>query len=118
MRLIDADALYAKLQEHEELARKRVCDTASTLPFPNNLNPAYTRYLAQLDERTALKHMVADAPTIEQPEIIRCRDCRYWGAYPSSSATPWLRECYARIARLHTAADEFCNRAERWEVSE
>ena len=77
MRLIDADALYAKLQEHEELARKRVWDTASTLPFPNNLNPAYTRYLAQLDERTALKHMVADAPTIEQPEIIRCKDCKH-----------------------------------------
>ena len=118
MRLIDADALYAKLQEHEELARKRVWDTASTLPFPNNLNPAYTRYLAQLDERTALKHMVADAPTIEQPEIIRCRDCRYWDGYPSSSAMPWLHECHARIARLHTAADEFCSRAERREVSE
>lgn len=78
LRLIDADALYAKLQEHEELARKRVWDTASTLPFPNNLNPAYTRYLAQLDERTALKHMVADAPTIAQPEIIYCRECRHW----------------------------------------
>ena len=76
MKLIDGDALYAKLQEHEELARKRVLDTTSTLPFPNNLNPAYTRYLAQLDERTALKHMVADAPTIEQPEVIRCRDCK------------------------------------------
>lgn len=78
MRPIDGDALYSKLQEREELARKRVWDTASTLPFPNNLNPAYTRYLAQLDERTALKHMVADVPTIAQPEIIRCRDCKYW----------------------------------------
>ena len=53
-----------------------------------------------------------------QPEIIRCKDCRYWGACPSSSATPWLHECYARIARLYTAADEFCSRAERREVSE
>ena len=58
---------------------------------------------------------VDNMPTIE---IIRCRDCRYWGAYPSSSATPWFHECYARIARLHTAADEFCSRAERREVSE
>ena len=61
---------------------------------------------------------IKHAPTIAQPEIIRCKDCRYWGAYPSSSATPWLHECYARIARLHTAADEFCSRAERREVSE
>lgn len=108
MRLIDADALYAKLQEHEELARKRVWDTASTLPFPNNLNPAYTRYLAQLDERTALKHMVADAPTIEQPEIIRCRECR-------------LRDTeYCNMAHgfMGMKDDDYCSYAERREVSE
>lgn len=107
MRLIDGDALYAKLQEHEELARKRVWDTASTLPFPNNLNPAYTRYLAQLDERTALKHMVADAPTIEQPKIIRCRDCRY--KYGS--------DC-DNFAGVRVKDDDFCSMAERREVSE
>ena len=107
MRLIDGDALYAKLQEYEELARKRVWDTESTLPFPNNLNPAYTRYLAQLDERTALKHMVADAPTIEQPEIIRCRDCRYkYGSACDNFAGVWVKD------------DDFCSRAERREVSE
>lgn len=63
-RLIDADALYTKVQESEELARKRVLDTETTLPCPTNLNPAYTRYLAQMDERTKLKHMIADAPTV------------------------------------------------------
>ena len=108
MRLIDGDALYAKLQEHEELARKRVWDTVSTLPFPNNLNPAYTRYLAQLDERTALKHMVADAPTIEQPEIIRCRDCK-------------LRDTeYCNMAHgfMGMKDDDYCSYAERREVSE
>ena len=108
MRLIDADALYTKLQEHEELARKRVWDTASTLPFPNNLNPAYTRYLAQLDERTALKHMVADAPTIEQPEIIRCRECR-------------LRDTeYCNMAHgfMGMKDDDYCSYAERREGNE
>ena len=114
MRLVDADALYAKLQEHEELARKRVWDTASTLPFPNNLNPAYTRYLAQLDERTALKHMVADAPTIEQPEIIRCRDCRYWqdnnGGYPHD-------ECRWNNDETPNE-DDYCSYGKRREVIE
>ena len=108
MRLIDADALYAKLQEHEELARKRVWDTASTLPFPNNLNPAYTRYLAQLDERTALKHMVADVPTIEQPEIIRCRECK-------------LRDTeYCNMAHgfMGVKDDDYCSYAERREVND
>ena len=64
-RLIDADLLYMQLQKDEELARKRVLDTESFLPYPNNMNQSYTRYVAQMDERTRLKHMVADAPTIE-----------------------------------------------------
>jgi predicted RNA-binding Zn-ribbon protein involved in translation (DUF1610 family) len=66
MRLIDADALYEQLKQDEEMARNRVLDTESSLPYPNNLNPSYTRYVAQMDERTRLKHMVADAPTIEE----------------------------------------------------
>lgn len=108
MRLIDGDALYAKLQEYEELARKRVWDTESTLPFPTNLNPAYTRYLAQLDERTALKHMVADAPTIAQPEIIRCRECK-------------LRDTeYCNMAHgfMGMKDDDYCSYAERREANE
>lgn len=64
-RLIDGDALYKAMQDAEELARQRVLDTESTLPYPNNLNPSYTRYLAQMDERTKAKEMVADAPTVD-----------------------------------------------------
>ena len=65
MRLIDGDALYKAMQDAEDLARQRVLDTESTLPYPNNLNPSYTRYLAQMDERTKAKEMVADAPTVD-----------------------------------------------------
>lgn len=85
-RLIDADALYAKVQEDEELARKRVLDTESTLPFPTNLNPAYTRYLAQMDERTKLKHMIADAPTIypEPPKM---------GKWVQDESFVWVWHC-------------------------
>lgn len=114
MRLIDANALYAKLQEHEELARKRVWDTASTLPFPNNLNPAYTRYLAQLDERTALKHMVADAPTIAQPEIIHCKDCKWSDWYDAADGHRYCH-CMETGASGRTA-DDFCSYAERKEA--
>lgn len=66
MRAIDADALYEQLKQDEEMARNRVLDTESSLPYPNNLNPSYTRYVAQMNERTRIKHMVADAPTIEE----------------------------------------------------
>ena len=65
MRLIDGDELYKAMKDAEDLARQRVLDTESTLPYPNNLNPSYTRYLAQMDERTKAKHMIADAPTVD-----------------------------------------------------
>lgn len=74
-RLIDADLLYKAMQDAEELARRRVRDTESTLPYPTNLNPAYTRYLAQMDERTKAKKMVADAQTVDAVEVVRCKDC-------------------------------------------
>lgn len=74
MRLVDADKIYEKVQESEELARKRVQDTESYMPYPNNLNPSYTRYLAQMDERTMFKHMIADAPTIEERKWIPCSE--------------------------------------------
>lgn len=56
--LISKGALYKKIAEMEDLARKRVLDT------PTN-SPCYMRYVAQLNERTAFKHMIADEPTIE-----------------------------------------------------
>lgn len=74
MRLIDADKIYEKVQEIEELARKRVQDTKSYMPYPNNLNPSYTRYLAQMDERTMFKHMIADAPTVDPMQWIPCSE--------------------------------------------
>lgn len=65
MRLIDGDELYKAMKDAEDLARQRVLDTESTLPYPTNLNPAYTRYLAQMYERTKAKEMVADAPAVD-----------------------------------------------------
>ena len=62
---IDKAELYKEIAKLEELARKRYLDT------PNN-SPAYPRYIAQMDERTALKHLIADFPTID-PESLRER---------------------------------------------
>lgn len=52
---IERAALYNKIAALEELARNRYLDTPSS-------SPAYPRYHAQLNERTALKHLVADFP--------------------------------------------------------
>ena len=56
--LISRKYLYDKMSEKEELARQRVLDTPTH-------SPAYLRYVAQFNERTALKHEIADAPTVE-----------------------------------------------------
>lgn len=65
-KLISKGALYKKIAEMEEVARKRVLDT------PTN-SPCYMRYVAQLNERTAFKHMIADEPTIEAEPVVHGR---------------------------------------------
>ena len=64
MRLIDADALREQIAEKEELARQRVLDTPSRMPN-GNFNPSAMRYATQLDERTQMKFMIVDAPTVD-----------------------------------------------------
>lgn len=73
-RLIDADALYEKTAEREGLVRERVFNINPTLPYSTSVNPAYTQYFGQLCECTNLKHMIADAPTIELPHWIPCSE--------------------------------------------
>lgn len=62
-KLISAEKLYNKITEFEELARNRVLDTPTT-------SHAYPRYVAQLNERTALKHMIMDEPAAFDKEKV------------------------------------------------
>lgn len=94
MRLIDADVLYEQLKQDEEMARNRVLDTESSLPYPNNLNPSYTRYLAQMDERTRLKYIVADAPTIEERKKGKWIPCFDEEDYPLGCKCSVCNETY------------------------
>ena len=69
---IDKGALYEKIAQLEEIARNRYLDT------PSN-SPAYQRYIAQMQERTALKHLIADFPAVDAVPVVRCKDCRWRG---------------------------------------
>lgn len=65
---IDKSSLYKKVSKLEELARDRYLDTPCD-------SPAYKRYQAQMNERTALKHLIADFPSVDVVplcDIYRC----------------------------------------------
>jgi rubrerythrin len=83
-RLIDADEIYKKIIQAEDLARDRVISTENMIG--DRVNPMFTRYCAQLDEQSAFKYMIADAPTVEAepvrhgkwtvtPVYIKCSEC-------------------------------------------
>lgn len=63
-KLISANRLYEKVAGLEEMARDRYLDTTTCLPN-GGVNPSAIRYGAQMNERTAFKHMIADAPTVD-----------------------------------------------------
>ena len=60
---IEREALYRKVAELEMLARDRYLDT------PTN-SPCYSRYMAQLGERTHLKFLIADFPAADVVPVV------------------------------------------------
>ena len=79
---IDKSALYEEIAQLEEISRDRY------LKAPSN-SPCYLRYMAQLNERTAFKHIIADfhsadvAPVrhgrwiASHDEFCACSICKY-----------------------------------------
>jgi hypothetical protein len=51
---------------------------------------------------------------LEQPEIIRCKDCKRWDVSPSSTIAPMFHKCRG-FKNHHTEATDFCSHAERRE---
>ena len=91
MRLIDADALGNRL--YHEVFEKDSEDQRWD-------SGCWMRY--RLFEK-----VLREQPTIEQSEIIRCRDCRYkYGSACDNFAGVWVKD------------DDFCSRAERGEVDD
>lgn len=78
-RYIDADALYERTAEWEASALAYI-EKLNQKPFAemNEDELANCRmWTAILGERSAFKHDVADAPTADVVEVVRCKDCRH-----------------------------------------
>jgi hypothetical protein len=75
-RLIDADEIYKEIIQNEDLARDRVISTEEMIG--DRVNPMFTRYCAQLNERTMFKHKLVDAPVIDAVSVVRCKDCEHY----------------------------------------
>ena len=104
--------LYKQIAEKEELARNRYLDTPSTLLVPIFVNPSYERYTAQLNERTAFKHMVADFPPADVIPVVHgqwiktadgaeCDNCGREAVYQIVDDhweyEPWCPHCGAKM---------------------
>ena len=93
MRLIDADAFGNRL--YHEVFEKDSEDQRWD-------SGCWMRY--RLFEK-----VLREQPTVEQPEIIHCRDCKHWREDHT---------CREHSLVSPMMAYEFCSRAERREVSE
>lgn len=108
--LIDRAELYKHMAELEELARNRVCYT------PSN-SPAYMRYVAQLNERTYLKHKVADAPAIDPVYAAGACYCRECGHLLQDLSVRTYHTCMRFRLPQRVNLDDFCSWGQRREES-
>ena len=50
-----------------------------------------------------------------QPEIVRCKDCKWWNFAPDNTMLPDWHRCRFYGTRMHTTYEDFCSRGERRE---
>ena len=97
---IKKNALYEKIAQLEELARNRYLVT------PSN-SPCYSRYMAQLDERTYFKHIIADFPAAD---VVPVRHGRWEWFEEWSQSTPdhsaECDDCGWRCSECKTALED------------
>lgn len=77
------------------------------------------------DYKEALKMLlnkIDNAPTIAQPEIIHCRDCKHWMPYDWMFSEVWKskniedypeEEIGCTYCDMHMSANDFCSRGEK-----
>lgn len=49
-----------------------------------------------------------EVPAVDAVEVVRCKDCRWWDKFPSSTMLPQFHECHGRITKISTQEKEYC----------
>ena len=73
--LIDRGALYEQTAEWEASALHMV-EKLMHSEDPDDIKE-WIKWSAILQERTAFKHDVADAPSVDAVPVVRCKDCKH-----------------------------------------
>lgn len=61
----------------------------------------------------AMREIIANAPTLDAVEVVRCKDCRYW-MQEVDYQTHWVCKQHSFDGRLmHTTPDFYCADGER-----
>ena len=109
MRAIDADALQLAIVEEGQANKRK-------------------KYIfGDIWELTGaeIREVINSQPTI-QPEIIRCKDCKYWMPYDWMFSEVWRSKNMAdyhedemgcKWCDMSMKANDFCSRADRREVT-
>lgn len=104
MRLADVDTLLERTAELEAVALEQLNNCA-------NLSE-WHRWTGILQERTAFKFDLMDAPTVDAVPVVRCKDCKY--GEPNGQ---YGCKCYHhKLYETHEMSpNDFCSHAERRE---
>lgn len=100
MRLIDADEMALNESEAYMSAQTKIEN-----PITLGLNSVVHRKIQQI---------IADTPTVDAVEVVRCKDCKHWDGHFCEVHSEWPDE-YNTGYLDYTEADDFCSYGERKE---
>ena len=61
--------------------------------------------------------VIENVPSVDAAEVVRCKDCKHWGASDiHSTIRPNNRRCRGIIGKMYTEPDYYCAYGERKDV--
>ena len=100
-RLIDANALKAKLQEHHDFF----------VDAWRGFSKMTYATKCRVDEIDNCIAEIVNAPTVDAVEVVRCKDCERWDRFMDTFGACNTGLCFIHNTRM--GEDDFCSYGER-----